>query len=270
MTLISTYFTFRSENLNAQIISDSQTVLSDSQTALTDIESVDNTIQMADNYINTIIPTDGTATGTKQQAITILSPSEIEKWQYINNYFTSWINDLNYFEKIGNFIKEYANFLAMPTIILHKFLAEKTISKLTSSTNTSKATASVKSKAISKTLSLGSTGITYIAAPIIGGIIIYTILKSIGAKLEHKTEKCYLALTNFVKDWDNQKDKIPTVLWNFFEQLNKELVKSSNKLLNNSSATNNSEKSPTINAETAQKIVESIITNAIIYNSINS
>ena len=111
ITLLSANFTVKAEDSEIQ----DRSAIGHVSNVLNHIENVFGTVQNADNSINTILPTDSTATGTGQQTEDILSASEIEKWQYINDYFTTVINDLNLFEKIGSFIKEYANFLAMPT-----------------------------------------------------------------------------------------------------------------------------------------------------------
>jgi len=233
------------------------------QNILDTTQNVLNIVQNANNFIDQILPIDGD-TGTADQIVNNLSASEIEKWKYVNNYFQASIGDLNSYEKIGEFISQNAKFLAMPTVVLYKFLAEKVLTKL-SSTTTSDATTDAKKDVTSTTpassttksiKALGSGGIKYITAPIIGGLLTYRIIKFIGARIGTKATKCNTALINFAKDWDTHKEKTPDILWSLFEHLNKELVDNNGKMSQ-------------IDAALAQKIIEAIAINASIYEPVS-
>lgn len=231
------------------------------QNILDTTQNVLNIVQNANNFIDQILPIDG-ETGTSDQIVTNLSESEIEKWKYVNNYFQASIGNLNSYEKIGEFISQNAKFLAMPTVILYKFLAENVLTKLSSNTTNNTTDEPKDTKTTAKASSakksikaLGSGGIKYITAPIIGGLLTYRIIKFIGAKIGTKTTKCNTALINFAKDWSTHKEKTPDILWSLFEHLNKELVDNNGKMSQ-------------IDAALAQKIIEAIAINASIYEPI--
>jgi hypothetical protein len=92
---------------------------------------------------------------------------------------------------------------------------------------------------------------TLIAAMLVSGTIAYHITKFVANKLEGKDAFYATRLTNFVKDWDTQKNQTPAALHPLFDNLHQDYAGNNGKLSQSS-------------IKSAQKVVDAIIATALI------
>ena len=190
----------------------------------------------------------------------VVQVEEKEKWKFVGDYFNTGMDTLKISQKIGKFLNVYSAYVIWPLIVLctgavvsldHSYVGLfRQFDKLNE----------IISRKCTKTLQgyryirngIGFTG----AAIEIGAIslLFYFLLnyglQFGGRKLENKEGRSSLLLSDFVKNWEKNKEETPAVLKPIFEQL---------------VADDNIAK---IDKILAEKIVESIIATALIASSI--
>lgn len=182
-----------------------------------------------------------------QIANQVITQDELEKWSYVGKYFTSNINTSKIHQKIGAFLNKYSSYISACVPIFGFLISCGIVCNVKSN------------KPPYKTLDYTYPKTCFVAgfviAPLIAFLITNKTLQFIGKKLDNKEDRCCQLLTDFVKNWDQNKEQTPAVLHPLFQNLREDLVQNG--------------RFTKINNKFAQEIVQAMITGSLIVNLIN-
>jgi hypothetical protein len=240
------------------------------------LETAADAANQIETIVSQITTTTNSAIGTNQLVVNTISSAELAKWKYINQYFVTNLKVSNVELEINKFVSECSHYLSMSSAVFHTqfcanllaglknlFSTSATLEKLLSQAEAA-LTATIPSTTLTASKPNHTTSLTAhtksislsVAVPVIimGGVLVYEILKYIISKIELNPNACLVALTNFLTNWDQNKAQTPEILRDFFEQLKQELIANNGKFM-------------TIDAILAQKIVGAIVSTSGVFSS---